>query len=528
MTAAITPLIEHMLEPGFYPHPVTEPIQLIQTHISYVLLTGDYAYKLKKPVNFGFLDFTHLEQRHHFCLEELRLNQRGAPQLYLEVLPICQQGDTWRLGGSEPAVEYTVKMRQFPTTALLSNLFERGELTPQLLQTLALVVAQYHAGAETNDYIQSFGQVDRIRQAFDENYAQTEQYIGAPQTQEQFDRTRDYSDRFFSERAGLLQQRRQSGWIRACHGDLHLGNICYWQQQMMLFDCIEFNEPFRFVDVMYDLGFMVMDLTARDRPDLANIFLNTYVEQTGDWEGLQVLPLYVSRQAYVRAKVTSFLLNDPGIAESAKEAASQTAARYYRLAYQSTQSQSGQILLMSGLSGSGKTTVARLLAQQIGAVHIRSDAVRKHLAGIELNQRGDDDGSYGGGIYTPEMTQKTYDRLLELALLLAGQGFSIILDAKYDRQADRQAVITQAKLQNLRVKIVQCTAPMELLRDRLNTRKGDIADATAAILADQLKSYEGFTEAEQTYVISIDTSCDLISQLQKVIPVNQKTPTIIV
>jgi uncharacterized protein len=514
MTAAITPLIERMLEPGFYPHGVTEPIQLIQTHISYVLLTGEYAYKIKKPVNFGFLDFTELEQRHHFCLEELRLNQRGAPQLYLEVLPINQQQGAWHLGGSGETVEYTLKMRQFPTAALLSNMFVQGELTPELLQTLARVVAQYHAGAETSDYIQSFGQVDRIRQSFDENYAQTISYIGGPQTQEQFDLTQAYSDRFFQERANLFEQRRQNGWIRACHGDLHLGNICYWQQQMLLFDCIEFNEPFRFVDTMYDVGFMVMDLIARDRPDLANIFLNTYIEQTGDWEGLQLLPLYVSRQAYVRAKVTSFLLNDPGIAEDVKQKARETAAGYYQLAWQSTQTQSGQILIMSGLSGSGKSTVARLLAQKIGAIHIRSDAVRKHLAGIGLDQRGTTDGAFGSGIYTPEMTQKTYDRLLELALLLAGQGFSIILDAKYDRQAHRQAVIDQAKSQQLGLKIVQCTTAIEQLRDRLQARQGDIADATADLLPEQLKAYEELTAAEQAYEFRIDTSQALMPQIQ--------------
>jgi uncharacterized protein len=513
MTDSLPSLIEKMLDSGFFSHSVTEPVRLIQTHISYVILTGEYAYKLKKPVNFGFLDFTDLEQRHHFCCEELRLNQRGAPELYLEVLPICQQANGFQLGGDGVAVEYAIKMRQFPDEALLSNVFEQGGLTPELVKTLAGVVAQYHVGAETNDYIRSFGEVAQIRKAFDENYAQTEQYIGGPQTQVQFEQTRAYSDRFFTENDALFASRMQNNRIRACHGDLHLGNICYWQNQLMLFDCIEFNEPFRLVDVMYDVAFMVMDLQAKQRPDLANIFLNTYIEQTGDWEGLQVLPLYISRQAYVRAKVTSFLLNDPAFSESAKQTASEVAAMYYQLAWQCAQSQSGKIFLMSGLSGAGKTTVARQLAQQTGATHIRSDAVRKHLAGIDLDQRGDQGGQFGSGIYTPEMTQKTYDRLQELAILLAKQGWTVILDAKYDRQALRQPVITQAESNHLAVKILHCTAPLEVLRDRLNARQGDIADATADLLTDQIKVTEAFTETEQAKVNPIYTDQDIATQL---------------
>ncbi len=517
MTASLPSLIEQMLNPSFFPHPVTEPIRLIQTHISYILLTGEYAYKIKKPVNFGFLNFTQLEQRHHFCNEELHLNQRGAPKLYLEVLPICQQADGYQLGGDGIAVEYTIKMRQFPDEALLSNVFERGGLTPELVQTLAGVVAKYHAGAKTNDYIRSFGEVAQVRKAFDENYAQTEQYIGGPQTQSQFDQTRAYSDRFFTEKGALFASRMQNNCIRACHGDLHLGNVCYWQDQLMLFDCIEFNEPFRLVDVMYDVAFMVMDLQAKQRPDLANIFLNAYIEQTGDWEGLQVLPLYISRQAYVRAKVTSFLLNDPAVSESAKQTASKVAAMYYRLAWQCTQTQSGRIFLMSGLSGAGKTTVARQLAQQTGAIHIRSDAVRKHLAGISLDQRGDQSGQYGSGIYTPEMTQKTYDRLKELALLLAKQGWAVILDAKYDQQALRQAVLLQAESEHLAVKILHCTAPLEVLRDRLNTRQGDIADATADLLIDQVKATESFIAAEQAKVKHIYTDREIAPQLANIL-----------
>ncbi|NJN88672.1 MAG: phosphotransferase, partial [Leptolyngbyaceae cyanobacterium SL_7_1] len=340
----LPPLIQQMLRPEFYAqvHP-TDPsapvasIQLVQTHISYVLLTGEYAYKVKKPLDFGFLNYTTLEKRRHFCEEELRLNQRGAPILYLAVVPITQAGTAdhphYQLNGTGEVVEYAVQMRQFPQETLLSALFDRGELTESLMQELAKVVADFHQTAITTDYIRSFGEVTQVRQAFDENYEQTQGYIGRAQTQQQFDETRAYTDRFFAEQKALFDRRMAAGWIRECHGDLHLRNICYWHEEFLLFDCIEFNEPFRFVDVMFDIAYIIMDLEARQRPDLSTIFLNTYVEQTGDWEGLQVLPIYVSRQTYVRAKVTSFLLDDPGVSAEDKQVAAQTAANYYTMAW---------------------------------------------------------------------------------------------------------------------------------------------------------------------------------------------------
>lgn len=508
MTETTLPsLIQQMLQQGFYPHPVQEPIQLIQTHVSYVLLTGDYVYKLKKPVNFGFLDFSTLEKRQHFCQEELRLNQRGAAELYLEVLPITLQDEQYILAGTGEAVEYAIKMCQFPQDTLLSSLFADGKLNEADLEELGRVVAQYHAKTETNDYIRSFGEVAQVRAAFDENYEQTEKYIGGPQTQAQFDETKAYTDRFFAERQDLFQRRIANNYIRECHGDLHLRNICLWQDKIWLFDCIEFNEPFRFVDVMFDVAYAVMDLEAQQRPDLSNAYLNTYLEHTGDWEGLEVLPIYLNRQSYVRAKVTSFLLDDPSIPAAVKEEASKTAAQYYKLAWEYTKPKQGKLILMSGLSGSGKSTTAKYIARQAGAIHIRSDAVRKHLGGISLYERGGDD------LYTPEMTQKTYARLLNLGIILANQGYTVILDAKYDKQELRQEAIAQAEKHQLPLQIIYCTAPLEIIQERLTNRTGDIADATVDLLASQLKQTEAFTDREKPYVKIWDTTQPLQTQL---------------
>jgi aminoglycoside phosphotransferase family enzyme/predicted kinase len=503
----LPPLIQQMMQPAFYSHPVQEPIQLVQTHISYILLTGEYAYKVKKPMNFGFLDFSTLEKRKHFCEEELRLNQRGAEELYLSVMPIAQEGESYRLNGAGEPVEYLVQMRQFPQDTLLSSLFDRGELTEDFLRRLAVDIAHFHESCPTNDYILGFGTVAKVREAFDQNYEQTVAYIGGPQSQQQFDETQVSTDRFFAERGELLAQRVRDRRIRECHGDIHLRNICYWHDKFLLFDCIEFNEPFRFVDVMYDVAYIVMDLEARGRRDLSTVFLNAYVEETGDWEGLQVLPLYVSRQSYVRAKVTSFLLDIPDIPETEKQGFRETAALYYRLAWEVMRPKQGRLLLMAGLSGSGKSTTARYLAKKLGAIQIRSDAVRKHLGGIPLQERG------GADLYTPEMTQKTYGRLLNLGILLAQEGYTVILDAKYDRQALRQAAIARAEASQIPLHICHCTAPIDVLQTRLTERTGDIADATADLLPQQ--HLEQFLDSEVPYLVTVDTTKDLEAQVAK-------------
>ena len=510
----VPPLIQQMLQPGFYPHGVAEPVQLIQTHASFVLLTGDYTYKIKKPVNFGFLDYSTLAKRQHFCTQEWLMNQRTAPEIYLEVLPIIQAGDSFQLGSNLPAitsaeiaVEYVLKMREFPQDSLLLSLLERGLLTDQLMADLGREVANFHSRAISNSYIRRFGEVSQIRTAIDNNYLISEKYIGGPQTQTQYQETKDYTDAFFAENPELFNRRIANNKIRECHGDLHLRNIALWQDKILLFDCIEFNEPFRFVDVMYDVAFTVMDLESRGRRDLGNAFLNTYIEQTGDWEGLQLLPLYLSRQAYVRAKVTSLMLDDPAISTAQKAEISQTAAHYYKLAWQYTKPRRGKLTLMSGLSGSGKSTAARYLARRTGAIHIRSDAVRKHLGGIPLNERG------GQDLYSDEMTAQTYGRLLELGVILADRGWDVILDAKFDRQNLRTDAIDRAQSHGLPLQIIYCTAPIEVLGERLQQRRGDIADATAELLSSQQAAFQPFTELEQISVNIVDTAQDLEVQL---------------
>ncbi|MDS3860930.1 AAA family ATPase [Thermosynechococcaceae cyanobacterium BACA0444] len=528
MTASLPPLIQAMVQPQFYPHPVQTPIRLLQTHISYVLLTGDYAYKVKKPADFGFLNFSTLERRHFFCQEELRLNQRLCPDLYLQVLGIEQNPDAsetsagaygWSRGEGR-ICDYAIQMRQFDQAQLFSHLFAENALTLELMIQLGKQLAQFHAQAATSPDITAFGSPAAVQTIVENSYGLGQGFIGRSQTAAQFEATKAFTDQFFQEHGAWLQERQILGKIRECHGDIHLNNICLFKGLIQIFDCIEFNQEFRNIDVIYDAAFLVMDLQFRGRPDLANTFLNAYLEWSNDYQGAVLLPLYLSMRAYIRGNVNSLALNDPAIPDSDKVTIAQTAADYYHQAWAYTQPQTGALYVMVGISGSGKSTVARQIAQQTHGIQIRSDAVRKHLAGLALDQRGDDAGAWGTGIYTPELTQKTYDRLLELGIFLAKQGATVILDAKYDRQALRQTLISQASAKEIPLKFIYCTAPVEVLHDRLNQRQGDIADATSKILAAQIAAFEPFSLAEQAWLHTINTTQELGPQLGELLSSN--------
>ncbi|MFQ3680359.1 MAG: AAA family ATPase [Pseudanabaenaceae cyanobacterium] len=488
---------------------------LLQTHISYVVLAGDWAYKLKKPVNFGFLDFSTLAQRQHFCQEELRLNRRLAADLYVGVVPIFQEGDRYVLGeGTGEPVEYAVKMHRFRQEDLWLAWFEAGKLTAAHMVDIADRLAEFHRTAATNEYIARFGTAAALQAVANDNYQATERYVGRAQTAEQLAATKAATDRLFAEQEPRFAARVQQGKIRECHGDVHLKNICWFGGKVQIFDCIEFNEPFRFSDVLYDAAFLAMDLDFRGRPDLANVFLNRYLTVTGDYEGVPLLSLFLSLRAYVRAKVTSFLLDDPAMDGATQAQAQAEAAAYYRLAAAYLQPRPPQVYATVGLSGSGKSTLAQALAAQVGAIWLRSDVIRKHLAGVPLLARGGDD------LYTPERTARTYQRLLELAQLLTAAGWSVVLDAKYDRVALRQE-LTQALIpEGLPVTFLVCQAPVEVLTQRLQARTAagtDVADATVDLLAAQQAALEPFAPEETAPRRVLDTTQPVTALLAQVL-----------
>jgi aminoglycoside phosphotransferase family enzyme len=329
--AELPPLIQAMLDSDFYPHH-PKKVELIQTHISYIFLTGEVVYKVKKPVNFGFLDFTTLEKRRHFCQEEIRLNKRFSPEVYLKAVPISRHGDAFRLGEDTRVVEYAVTMRRINEDHMLYRLLEAGKVKSEDMERIGRHLAKAYAAIPSDEKARAFGSLDVISINIVENFEQTRKYIGGPIKHEQFDAIASWSFSFMKEKAALFEQRVVQGYIKDCHGDLHLQHICVEGEKIYIFDCIEFNERFRFGDVASDVAFLAMDLDFNGYPELAGAFVHAYTETSGDTTLAKVLPFYKVYRAYVRAKVTSFMLDDAGLDEKAKEDILQRAKQYYDLA----------------------------------------------------------------------------------------------------------------------------------------------------------------------------------------------------
>ncbi len=324
-------LVESMKDPGFYPHEVQE-VEYLQTHVYSVFLTGPLAYKLKKPVDFGFLDFTTVELRKTFCLKELELNRRLAPSVYLRVEPITLEDGRPVLDGSGPTVDWVVVMRQMDQRQLGPRVLERGELSSEKIQSVVDVLVPFYRAAATGPGVDEFGTIDVVKFNTDENFEQTKSYVGSAIPGAQYDEIRSITDRFYQEKGGLFQRRIEEGRTRECHGDLHLGNI-FFEDPPVIFDCIDFNERFRCSDVAVDLAFLVMDLDFQGVPDLAQRVVEHYVERSGDTGFLEMVDFYCCYRAYVRGKIACFTSADPALSRAEGESQLGTAREYFDLAH---------------------------------------------------------------------------------------------------------------------------------------------------------------------------------------------------
>jgi aminoglycoside phosphotransferase family enzyme/predicted kinase len=477
--------VQALLEPAMYAHP-TPRLALLQTHASFVVLTGPFAYKLKKPVNFGFLDYSTLDKRKHFIQEELRLNRRFAPEIYLEALCIKPMDGGFALApiaDDAGAVDYCVRMVEFPQEQLMSRLAEQGSLPPAPMEALMRAVAAAHAAAPAHTELPF---LPRVMKVVNGNYDVGERFAGALFDAARLAQIRAFTDGLFAAHADFFVARGQGGRIRECHGDLHSKNLVLLGERFVAFDCIEFADDYRIIDVMAELAFFVMDLEELGFGPDANRCLNEYLERSGDWAGVRVLPLYLCYRAFVRAKINALTSADANVASDERARSAAAARKYFDLAWRYADRfgsrREASLTLMYGHSGAGKSTVAKALAAKTGAVHIRSDAVRKHLAGVSL------DAAPGGavpGLYAPDLTERTYARLAELALVALEAGFPVILDARYPTWALRAAALAVARAAGVPARIVVCEAPREELAARLEGRTGDVSDATTALLERQ-------------------------------------------
>ncbi|HGM5583186.1 TPA: AAA family ATPase [Pseudomonas putida] len=514
-------LISALQNPALYPHAV-EGFQLIETHISWVLLTGEYAYKIKKPMNFGFLDFTGLDQRRHFCNEELRLNQRLTEGLYLEVLPITGSAEAPQLGGEGEPIEYALKMRQFPQDQMLSTLQANGELNAGHIDQMARQIAEFHLQAPKVAVDHPLGTPDAVMAPVEQNFEQIRPFLTDKADLQQLDALQAWARSSFERLHALLEARKANGFIRECHGDIHLGNATLIDGKVVIFDCIEFNEPFRLTDVYADTAFLAMDLEDRGLKCLARRFISQYLELTGDYEGLELLNFYKAYRALVRAKVALFSLSPD--ADGVQRATTlRTYRNYANLAESYSAIPSRLLAITHGVSAVGKSHVAMRLVESLGAIRVRSDVERKRLFGEQPSQSS---GQLQAGIYDQEASTATYQRLNKLAATILHAGFPVVLDATYLKREQRKAVAEVASSTGVPFLILDCQAPEAVIISWLEQRQSenvDPSDATLEVVKAQQASRDPLDEEEATYGKRVNTH-ESASMDQLIEQVRQRLP----
>jgi len=502
-------LILALQNPELYDHPVKD-FQVIETHISQVILTGDYAYKIKKPMDFGFLNFSTLERRKHFCAEELRLNRRLAEALYLEVLPISGTPDHPVLGGDGEAFEYAIKMRQFDQDQLFDRLQEQGELAPELLTSLARQVAAFHERLPPVPDEKPLGTPEAVFAAMQENFDQIRPLIDDADLLLQLDNLQAWTESTYERHRELIASRRANGMVRECHGDLHLANITRFEGDVTVFDCIEFSEPFRWIDVINDLAFLLMDLEFRREGALANLVLNTYLEYRDDFEALPLLPLYKAYRAMVRAKIALFTMGNPSLSGGEKADLMQRYRDYAQLAEDYSTIPNHYLLATTGLSASGKTCVSAAMAGELGLIRLRSDVERKRLHGLAPLESSR--SPMGGNLYTEQATAKTYQRLAGLAGQVLAAGLPVIVDAASLKESERSLLASVAEAQGVPFALIHCEAPETLRREWIRNRKGDASEATEDLLDTQQTWFEPLTMEEKTHTIHLHTDQEHVAE----------------
>ena len=474
-----------------------KPVVLKETHISWILLSGQLAYKLKKPVHLPFADFSTLALRKHFCEEEVRLNRRLAPLQYLGVVPICGTVNAPRIGGGGEPIDYAVCMQRFAPGALLSEKLVAGDLRPEYLDRLANRIAIFHRQAPVALPVSSTRGIERVVQPVLEVLKQ----LQADCDTSSIVAVRAWVDQQVVTLREAWLQRRRSGAVRECHGDLHLANTVLIGDEVTAFDCIEFSPDLRWIDVISDVAFFTMDLNAHGRSDLAFRFLDAYLQRTGDYAGVQVLRFYEVYRALVRALVYRVRLQSVGAASPAVDPDYLGCAR--RLVQ--TAGGAGRLLITHGLSGSGKSTLARRLVETAGAIRLRSDVERKRLFGLDALQRS---AEQSVDIYTREATQRTFERLRECARTALQAGYPVIVDSAFLQRAERRAFQTLAAELGVPFAILHCRASEAQLRQRLADRNAggtDASEANATVLEYQMATQDPLDGDERAAALEVFT-----------------------
>jgi len=487
-------LIEALKNPSAYPHPTSE-IEIIETQVSWVVLTGEIAYKLKKPVDFGFLNFTTLELRKKFCEEEIRLNQRLSPDIYQQVVAIGGPADNPTVGSDSDIIEYAVQMKQFASGFRLDTLLQQHRFESSWIDALAKTIADFHSSIPMVANDSPWGEPEAIWQLASDNFTLIPQLVPDDPSLPEVARLEAISATAFENLKDFMRQRKSQGFVRECHGDLYLANITLHEQELRVFDCIEFNLEFRWLDCINDLSFLLMDLEANGQFSWANRCLNQYLEHSGDYDGVRLLNFYKSFRSMVRAKVSML----GGLDDyDAYQHYLKLTARYNRPAEPA-------LYLMHGVSGSGKSHLSEQLTAPLEAIRIRSDVERKRLF-REAGNRGERIELYGA-----DMNLRTYHRLFDTSQRLLQSGHSVIVDATFIRQCTRQNYIEMAEKLGVPVYIISCHCEQRLLEARLKRRQelaADPSDADVDVMLQQQLSQHPLSDEERQITLFIDTDDD--------------------
>ncbi len=470
-------LISFLQRPDSFPEkPAT--VELRQTHISLVAIASPHVYKIKKPLDLGFLDFSTLEKRRHFCEAEVRLNQRLCRDVYLGVVPIVRRDDSLHFGGKGEVVEYAVKMRELAPEGFLNWRLVHANVGGADLDRLIAKLSAFYTAQSSSEEISQWGCIANLRLSTDENFAQTKQFIGSHLSSAAFAAIQYFTDRYYARRAELFERRRRDGRILDCHGDLRCEQVHFSDDEVNIFDCIEFNDRFRYIDVASDLAFLAMDLDFRGRPDLAAVFLRRIAGVLRDSELLALVDFYKCYRAYVRGKVAAMKSAETEVRRLSASKAEKT-RRYFQLALTYAIAGSDPLaLIVMGRVGTGKSTVANFLGGALGWPVFSSDRTRKEMAGIELHTRGD--AAARAELYSAAMTERTYEILIANTIERARRHGSSIVDATFGSRANREKLRGALSDAGVRYRFIEITASDDEIKARLRQRaksKTEVSDA---------------------------------------------------
>ncbi len=504
-------LIEHLSDPRAFPDP-TANVDVHQTHISAVFVTDTFAYKIKKPVAFDFVDYSTLEKRRHWCEEEVRLNRRLAARIYLGVVPIVQDGPTVRVEGTGSVVEWAVKMHRLPVEASLAGAVARDEISREGVESLACRIADFHRHAERSESIARFGRFDVVARNARDNFAQSTSQLGATVSRAVFERLEALAEQELGRHHGLIEDRASRGMPCDGHGDIRMDHVYLFPESgppddLAIVDCIEFNLRFRAADPVSDMAFLVMDLIRHGRPDLAHWFCNAYLECASDDHGAALVPFYVSYRAAVRAKVNGIKAGSLEISASERAKAESDARAQWLLALGSLEECRKRpcLVLVGGLPGTGKSTLANDLASHAGLEVVRSDQVRKELARASGVAGREAAAGYASGIYTPEWNEQTYEECLVRADAALLEGKRVLVDASFRDESPRRRFLDLAAKRSVPVTLLMCHADTAVVKTRLEERRDDVSDADWAIYLQAAERWESLGARTQQFCYAIET-----------------------